>query len=94
MVVVVLRVVVVLDVVEVDVDELDGLAVTRSFRKFIGVVVGFEAGLDGSKQTTLHVHPSSRSGRFLAMSLDLNTIFTVSSPENFKLVVLRPQYFF
>ena len=68
-------------------------AVTRSFRKFIAVVVGFALGLVGLRQTTLQVHPSSVSGLFLAFRVDLKTIFTVSSPENFKLAVLLPQYF-
>ena len=73
--------------------ELAGCAVTRSFKKFIEVVVGLLLGLEGLRQTTLHVHPSSLSGLFLAFLADLNTIFTVSSPENFKLAVRLPQYF-
>lgn len=86
--------VVVCVVVEAVVTELVGRAVTSSFKKLIGVVVGFALGLEGLRQTTLQVHPSSRSGLFLALFVDLKTIFTVSSPENFRLAVLRPQYFF
>ena len=58
--------------------EVVGRAVIRSFRKLIGVVVGFALGLEGLRHTTLQVHPSSLSGLFLALFDDLKTIWPMA----------------
>lgn len=82
-----------MDVVLLVVVVVMGLDVAvASMSRILEVVVGGGFSYFGL-QTTLHVQPSRWFGICFEFVDDLKTNFKVSSPENFKLAVLFPQYF-